>query len=369
MFLHAAYGASARLRRGSATLLVLAALSTGGVSAQEGAEDSAMLAAETQPLAAQSLLLDVTAVGDRFVAVGERGHVLLSEDLETWRQASSVPTRSTLTALTAIGDLVWAVGHDSVILHSSDGGDTWTRQYADPAQSGEDDPNPLFDVHFLDADRGLAAGSYGRLLVTGDGGRNWEEQLIGDLLSEEELDADADAGDDTSAADDYESQFGEEEQYYDYHLNGIAELQDGTLFLAGEAGTSYLSRDGGESWIFIAMPYEGSMFGVMATRDGRFVAYGLRGNVLESTDGGANWIEVSTDSLSSIMGGTVTDDGTEILVGANGAVLLRRPGGTTFVTYAFPGGEDLGNVTPVSGANLLVVGEGGIFRYTPGAGS
>ncbi|MCG8466491.1 MAG: hypothetical protein MI750_16815, partial [Xanthomonadales bacterium] len=38
------------------------------------------------PLAAASLVLDITQSGDHYVAVGERGHVLLSDDGSSWRQ-------------------------------------------------------------------------------------------------------------------------------------------------------------------------------------------------------------------------------------------------------------------------------------------
>ena len=54
------------------------------------------------------MLLDVTAVGDRLVAVGTRGHVLLSDDGESWRQVDT-PVRAALTAVTSHGDEVWAV--------------------------------------------------------------------------------------------------------------------------------------------------------------------------------------------------------------------------------------------------------------------
>ena len=39
------------------------------------------------PLAAKSVILDVALAGDRLVAVGERGHIVLSDDYGmTWRQ-------------------------------------------------------------------------------------------------------------------------------------------------------------------------------------------------------------------------------------------------------------------------------------------
>ena len=50
-------------------------------------------------LAEKSLLLDVVSVEGLVVAVGERGHVLRSEDSgKSWHQAE-VPTRATLTGV------------------------------------------------------------------------------------------------------------------------------------------------------------------------------------------------------------------------------------------------------------------------------
>src|SRR5262250_1489383 len=75
--------------------------------------DPATKPAEILPLAAKSLLLDVVRSGNRYVAVGARGDVLLSDDGRDWRQVD-VPTRATLTAVAAVDAQVWAVGHDGI---------------------------------------------------------------------------------------------------------------------------------------------------------------------------------------------------------------------------------------------------------------
>ena len=54
-------------------------------------------------MASKALLLDVARAGSRLTAVGEFGHVLLSDDNgDSWRQAASVPTRNTLVGVTFI---------------------------------------------------------------------------------------------------------------------------------------------------------------------------------------------------------------------------------------------------------------------------
>ena len=67
--------------------------------AADPATDAAVEYSVIAPLAPRSLLLDAVKAGDRIVVVGERGHVLLSDDQgASWRQAK-VPTRATLTAV------------------------------------------------------------------------------------------------------------------------------------------------------------------------------------------------------------------------------------------------------------------------------
>lgn len=80
--------------------------------------------------AASSLLLDIAKAGERLVAVGERGHIIYSDDNgKSWEQAE-VPVMVTLTALDfSTPEKGWAVGHDGVVLHTEDSGETWVKQF------------------------------------------------------------------------------------------------------------------------------------------------------------------------------------------------------------------------------------------------
>lgn len=74
-------------------------------------------------LAPENLLTDATRVGDRIVAVGERGHIIYSDDEgKTWVQGE-VPVSVTLTAIDFGTDTHgWAVGHSGVVLKTTDAG-------------------------------------------------------------------------------------------------------------------------------------------------------------------------------------------------------------------------------------------------------
>jgi len=151
-----------------------------------------------------SVLLGVASAGKRQVAVGAWGRILLSDEQgQNWVQVPT-PVSSDLTAVmfpTATSG--WAVGHDGVVLHSEDGGLTWTKQldgrdiakmlvpyYEKQKQSGdsaaadileemtqlaaEPPAFPLMDVWFRNEREGFVVGAFNLILHTRDGGATWQ---------------------------------------------------------------------------------------------------------------------------------------------------------------------------------------------------
>lgn len=338
------------------------------------ADDPSVLDAEILPRASRSLLLDVVQTPAGFFAVGERGHVLVSEDGQSWTQAR-VPTRSTLTSIATANGVLWAVGHDGVIVHSTDGGQSWTRRRAAPWTPDTMDPSegvPVMDLLFTDGMNGFAIGAYSLMLVTTDGGVTWTPRQVierEDAPAEAEAEAEPapaadDAGDDWT----FDSADLELEAEADPHLNAIARDDAGNLVIAGERGAFFRSRDGGQTWERQRLPYEGSMFGILAWEDGHLLAFGLRGNALESRDLGVTWTPVQTGVETSLLGGYALPGGGAILVGASGVVLMRPDAGSPFTatTYQTAAGETptLTGVWPAGDAGYIVVGDkgAGVFR-------
>lgn len=331
--------------------------------------DPALLDAEQLPRASRSLLLDVVRTNAGYFAVGERGHVIVSEDGQAWTQAA-IPTRSTLTAIAAFDGVLWAAGHDGVIVHSTDGGQTWTRRRAAPWSLDLVDPSegvPVLDLLFTDNLNGIAIGAYSLMLVTRDGGVTWEPRALGADAPDDDA-AQAPASD-SAGGDDwtFDAADLELEAESDPHLNAIARTESGALVIAGERGAFFRSRDGGETWESKRLPYEGSMFGILTWGDSRLLAFGLRGNVLESTDLGDTWTAIDTGTTTSLMGGHALPDGGAILVGGNGLVLVRQDGDSPFVRgeYETAAGEtaSLAGVIPAGDDGFLVVGDRGAGLY------
>jgi photosystem II stability/assembly factor-like uncharacterized protein len=302
----------------------------------QAAEAANVLSIES-PKAVTSLLLDVAHAGKRLVAVGDRGHILFSEDAgKNWVQAR-VPTRQLLTAVFFTDDKHgWAVGHDSQILASDDGGANWELQYENLEREA-----PLLDIWFRDASTGYAVGAYGALLETTDGGKSWND--VSDRLDNED----------------------------GYHLNGITSVKDAGLFVVGEAGSMFRSADWGQTWEKLQGPYEGTLFGALGTASSKtLLAFGLRGNLFRSTDFGTTWQPIQLLSESGplefgLAGGSLLKNGDLVIVGHGGSVLTSKDAGRTFSVINRTDRASLASATADAAGNLVLVGQGGVHVATP----
>ena len=294
--------------------------------------------AQMSPLASRSLLQGVARAGPRLVAVGMRGHIVVSSDGgTTWKQ-SPVPSSADLTAVHFVDATEgWAVGHDGVVLHTADGGATWRTQLDGrranellvaamerrlAAEPGSDEAKrllaearryreqgpdkPLLDVWFADASNGYVVGAYNLIFRTRDGGRTWEPW------------------------------FDRTDNPKFFNLYAIRPAADG-VFVAGEGGLLLKLDAAGQRFSAIPLPYGGSLFGVTEAR-GAVLAFGLRGNVFRSEDGGASWTRIDTGLVGTVVAATSSAQGAVVLADAGGRLSATDDGGRTFhpLTLARP---------------------------------
>jgi photosystem II stability/assembly factor-like uncharacterized protein len=285
---------------GRACLLALAAALAAACGPAPGARapELQQVMPDSGPLPAASvkrlLLLDAARVGSRVVAVGDRGYIVVSDDDgASWRRAAA-PAAPLLTAVDFVdAKNGWAVGHDTTILATHDGGETWAKQFSAPAEQ-----RPLLAVLFLDATKGIAVGAYGAYYETADAGKSWNARKI---IAE------------------------------DRHFNAIVKVSDHHLLIVGEEGTILVSADDGREWTKVPSPYKGSLFGAVVAADGSVVACGLRGRIYRSSDAGRTWVQVDDATAATLMGGTRLPDGTIVLAGTAGTALVSRDNGRSFV--------------------------------------
>src|SRR5699024_10881475 len=74
--------------------------------------------------------------GDMLVAVGARGLIATSTDGQHWQQSPSPVQSDLLAVVFPTPEEGWAVGHDGVVLHSTDAGRSWEKQL-DGRQAGQ----------------------------------------------------------------------------------------------------------------------------------------------------------------------------------------------------------------------------------------
>ena len=223
--------------------------------------------------------------------------------LETWK----LPEAS-LYAVTARGQNAWAAGYWGTILRSSDGGRTWGQPDTPTAKT-------LFGISFADDKTGWAVGADGTILRSSDGGASWTAQPVeitdelGDLRP------------------------------LDTNLFGVAAISPTAAWAVGDLGIVLRTRDG-EKWervAFDAASYadenvrERLLNAVVFTSTTEGWIAGEFATLLRTSDGGETWVgqrqvsgapdDLYVFNLSAASGGPAA------AVGLAGSVLVSSVGG------------------------------------------
>jgi photosystem II stability/assembly factor-like uncharacterized protein len=311
-------------------------------------------------LASKSLLVGVAMAGPRIVGAGQHGHIVYSDDQgKSWSQAT-VPVSCDLVAVHfPTPQKGWAVGHDGVVLHSSDGGANWVKQfdgrvaaklmestYANGAStvpigeattslaeeikkfSDQGADKPFLDVWFENESTGYIVGAFSLIFRTTDGGKNWTP--LYDLIDNPKR----------------------------YHLYAIRPVGQ-ELYITAEQGTVFkLERTSGR-FKALKTPYTGTFFGITG-KPGALIAFGMRGNAYRSRDNGGSWMKVETGVPVGLMGATVTRDGRIVMVSQGGNVLVSSDDGASFVQAKIEQPTPAAGVTALDGTTLALVGQLGV---------
>jgi photosystem II stability/assembly factor-like uncharacterized protein len=315
--------------------------------------------AQPSPLASRSLLQGVAKAGSRLIAVGQRGHIVVSDDAgTTWKQAS-VPVSSDLTAVFfADADHGWAVGHDGVVLHSDNGGESWQLQLdgrqandlllaamqskakADPGstatkallaeaqrykEQGAD--KPFLDVWFVNPADGYVVGAYNLIFHTGDGGKTWQPWF--DRTDNPKF-------------------------FNLYAMRAVC----GELYIVGEGGLIMKLDDAAKRFRALTVPYNGSFFGIAAAAKA-VVAFGLRGNVYRSDDAGATWAKADAGLSATVVGATRMADGALLLADMGGRLATTADGGRSFRTLVQKQTLPVTGLADIGDGKLVLVGPRG----------
>lgn len=352
----------------AAAILVAAIAAAAQVAAVRAASGDVLdRPATPSEIAAKRMLLSVARAGDRLVAVGPRGHIVVSTDAgASWQQAA-VPVSSDLTAVYfPTAKHGWAVGHDGVVLATTDGGGTWSKQLdgravndlilagakerlatspesaelqalvAEAERYSEQGPDkPFLDVWFENETTGFVVGAYNLLLRTTDGGKTWV------------------------------SWFDRADNPRFMNLYSIRPAAGG-LYVAGEAGTVLKLDAAAGRFLAIPVDYAGSLFGLVDAGDAVLV-FGLRGNAFRSEDGGASWDKVDSRLPATITSGVRLASGAILLVDQGGRLAMSVDGARTFDRIPVQRSIPVTGMTDAGAGRLAVTGPFGVMVVAPDA--
>lgn len=315
-------------------------------------ETPASIIGGAQTLAGQPMIA-AEIVGQRIIAVGLRGLIVLSDDNGvTWRQAA-VAVQSDLTAVVfPSAEVGFAVGHDGVILASKDGGETWEKKidgnaaetvlgdhYKAKIAAGDQSLEvyleqvkfntqggavlPYLGVHFEDEKVGYVVGAFGSIVKTDDGGDTWMPWL-------------------------------EHIENPDFlHLNEIKKLGS-DLYIVGEQGSVWKWSVTDNMFRRQATGYGGSLFGIIGNAN-YLLTFGLGGNAFRSDDAGETWHPVQTGAKAALTAGDVLEGGLPILVAENGGVFVGDEFWRSFQRRMLPGGTFSAGIKSFNGDAKRVV--------------
>jgi len=201
----------------------------------------------------------------------------------------------------------WTVGITNTILHTTDGGETWTPQDSPPSVN-------YYSTYFIDNLTGTAVGADvgggGEIRRTVDGGENWTT-IVGPSL---------------------------------YSLWCVFFIDENNGWIAGGRESGYMidpirtihkTDDGGLSWYtqlyqYDELPLHGIHFYDLNTG----CAVGEHGTIFWTDDGGNEWVAQESGEVDHLWGVQLLNDSTAWTVGVNDLVLNTQNGGSNWTSYA-----------------------------------
>lgn len=281
------------------------------------------------PLSTKAIFLDLEEHEEKVFAVGERGIILSSSDSGmSWSQIKS-PVDVTLTGISFSSKTAgWIVGHESTILHSVDGGATWTINQYKPEEE-----RFYMSVNFVNPLQGYVLGTDGELRVTEDGGKSWKLTILS------------------------------VEEWYQNHLFAIEKLEKTALVVAERGGIFY-SEDGLTDWQTVPSPYEGSFFGVNVIAN-QYLVFGMSGRLYLINPSSLEWTKINTGTDQFLLDSVATSDNKRVLVvGRGGVILVLDDKGELVKAIEDPSRVDYTAVTVLGDSAYLASMAGGVRKMS-----
>lgn len=248
-----------------------------------------------------------------------------------------------------------------MILHSTDGGRSWVKQFDGVAASKmltehfdklvaagdesaisfqdgvklnyQDGPEQaLMGVWFSDENNGVVVGTFGTIFATHDGGRTWESWM-------------------------------ERVDNPDFLHYMAVSGRDDEMYIASERGVVFKLDPQAQRFRRLDTGYTGSFFSIKATPT-TLVAAGLRGTAFKSLDGGATWQSLPTGINVALSDVQSLPDGRFLLAGVDGKVVISDASVSSFKPLAVSRPGRFTSLVGLKDGSAVSVGFSGVRKVT-----
>ncbi|MGB3219889.1 MAG: YCF48-related protein, partial [Anaerolineae bacterium] len=233
-----------------------------------------------------------------------------------------------------------APGDPGVVLHTTNGGDTWVEQTSANFSAGY-----VLALDFKNAQVGAAVGRAGQARVTTNGGATWSTVMAG---------------------------------LEPAHLYAVEWAGASDLWTTGNYSRFYQSTDSGANWRSLSLGYTSVPWEVECLDANRCLAAGSGWKIFWTADRGSNWTKVSPEPCCPHFLGVeypaanrayvVGGDG-ESTWASGGVLLMSTDGGQNWTQQAIPTVGDLRGVSCFDALNCMAVGDAGAILRTSNGGS
>lgn len=321
-------------------------------------------------------LYDVDAAGAGSVwAVGELGTILHSIDGgATWSdQTNPAVTTASLHSVSVVdADVAWISGNGNLVLRTQDAGVTWDVVHAVASTS------PLTSIVATSAIDAFAigtttCGSCEVRRVTDDGGVTWSTYTGGESYSKLSTDGAGrwfvagTSGDLGYSTDGLQTIVPSTDSTTPVSLNDVEHFTGLDAVAVGKHGLELTSDDAGVNWNDVN-PDADRYLHEVGHAAGTIWAVGESGSAIRSTDLGVTWQPKLNAASEDLFGTWVRDPNLMLAVGDVGRIVRTADGGSTFTTPASGVVTALRSVAG-HGSAAWAVGDGGVIVKSVDAGA
>jgi photosystem II stability/assembly factor-like uncharacterized protein len=266
-------------------------------------------------------------------AVGDSGTILHTTDGgTTWSSVLSGTLLQTLgysfTGVSATdAQHAFAVGAEGTFVSTSDDWSHWS------SQSLADGTN-LTAVSFADSNNGITVGINGTIVHTSTGGAEWNDE------------SDVSYG----------------------NLNAVLMVDARNSFIAGAGGLILHTTNAGVLWIIQPSGTSVNLNSISFTDSYHGTVVGDSGTVLQTTDAGGHWTRLQQQTYFSLHGVAFPDAMTGYAVGDGPTVLVTTDGGGTWNSEVVNVPTSVHGVACLSSGVATIVGANGTILHTTNAG-